>query len=110
MKGFRVSGRAMRRGRRSNGRVLTVLRVVMGLGFVGAFLLLQRPEAELPPHNPKFPPFYPNWPESARRFMNGGLYRGLIGFLYDMGVRKMHVGESYRQIWDAKASQSSEMP
>lgn len=73
-------------------------------------MLLQRPEAAVSPTDPKFGPFYPGWPEFARRFINGGLLRGAAGVLYDSGFRRLpmigtpHTVEStYRTIWESKA-------
>lgn len=74
----------------------------------GSLYLLSRPEAALPEGDNS--DFYPNWPMPARRFINGGLYRGLVGALYDLGVRDLRVGvhsvaEARRQIMETRSGE-----
>lgn len=82
------------------------LRMGMLAAGLVALLLLQYPEASTPRPNPKFP-FYEGYPEAFRRFMNGGLYRGLHRFLFDLGFRNVRilshlsVAESVRQTREA---------
>lgn len=77
---------------------------------LGSVYLLSRREAALPAGDTSdlnLPVLGEATPVLIKRFRNGGLYRGLVGLLYDLGVRQFRVGHlsvatAYRQIMESR--------